>query len=54
MKKITSFAVAAFAAITITASGYAENYVTYDPTIVYLDSETSSVYADDNESGGFL
>ena len=54
MKKITSFAVAAFAAITITASGYAENYVTYDPTIVYLDSETSSVYADDNESGNLF
>ena len=54
MKKITSFAVAAFAAITITASGYAENYVTYDPTRVYLDSETSSVYADDNESGNLF
>ena len=49
MKKITSFAVAAFAAITITASGYAQDYVTYAPAVAYVDSAASTAYAADDE-----
>ncbi len=50
MRKITSFAVAAFAAITITASGYAQDYVTYAPAVAYVDSASSTAYAAGDES----
>ena len=47
MRKITSLAASAFAAITITASGYAQDYVTYAPAV---DSASSTAYAAGSES----
>lgn len=50
MKKIISLAASAFAAITITASGYAQDYVTYAPAVAYVDSASSTAYAAGDES----
>ena len=50
MRKITSLAAAAFAAITITASGYAQDYVTYAPAVAYVESAASTAFAADDES----
>ena len=50
MRKITSLAASAFAAITITASGYAQDYVTYAPAVAYVDSASSTAYAAGDES----
>ena len=47
MRKLTSIAAAAFAALTITVSGYAQQPDTYYPSIVFIDSN----YTDTADTG---